>query len=165
MAFTPLAFGPGYVYQGSGITVGISLLQTSGVLSDKYVMIVTDARIDGMSCLPGTLLGAPCGNTGISLTMLCDGDKERVNPPTNNYPGVFVYSWPPYKGDYFCWNTFFKEPAMDARIVAIGARLHDSVLSHTLQLTFQLVDYPQQIPVGDPYAADLSLLGTIASSV
>ena len=150
LAFTPLAFGPSYVYEGSGITVGISLLQTSGVLSDKYVMMVTDARVDGMSCLPGTLLGAPCGNAGVFLTMLCDGDKEKVNPATNNYPGVTLYSWAPYKSDYVCWNTFFKEPAMDARIVAVGARLHNAVLSHTLQLTFQLVDYTQNAPVGDP---------------
>ena len=150
MAFSAFAFGPSYVYQGAGITVGISLLQNSGVVSEHYVMMITDARVDGMSCLPGTLLGAPCGNTGIALTMLCDGDKERVNPPTHNYPGVTLYSWAPYINDYVCWNHYFKEPAMDARIVANGAKLHDSALGHTLQLTFQLVDYTQNIPVGDP---------------
>ena len=52
-------------------------------LSQNYVMMVTDARIDGMSCLPGTLVRSYCGNTGMSLTMLCDGDrKESIRQPT-----------------------------------------------------------------------------------
>ncbi len=150
MAFSVFGFGPSYVYQGSGITVGISLLQTSGILSQNYVMMVTDARIDGISCLPGTLLGNVCGSTGISLAMLCGSNREMVNPATNNYP-VFIFSGPPYTGDYLCWSNYFGEPGMNARIVASESQLHPSAMGHTLRLIFQLIDYTQNnIPVGDP---------------
>ncbi len=150
MAFSAFAYGPSYVYQGSGMNVGISLIQTSGVMSEHYVMMVTKASLDGTSCLPGTPLGANCGSTGIALTMLCDGNREVVNPTTKNYP-VLLFSWAPYKNDYVCWEGYFGEPSMEARITANGARLHYSTLSHTLQLTFQLVDYYQNnAPVGNP---------------
>ncbi len=152
MAFSAFPFGPGYVYQGAGMNVGISLIQTSGVMTSHYIMVVTEASIDGVSCLPGTLLGANCGNTGLALTMLCDSNKEVVNPATNNYP-VFVLSPPPYSGDYVCWNTFFQEPGMEARIVANGGgRLRNPSLSaHTLRLIFQMFDINQNnVPITDP---------------
>ena len=151
MTFSAFAFGPSYVYDGSGINVGISLIQKSGLLSPNYAMVVTEASIDGLSCLPGTLLGASCGNTGISLTMLCGGSHEEVNPATDNYP-VQVSRTQPYTGDYFCDNGFFAEPGMEARIVAGGGQLRPAGQGgHTLRLIFQLIDYTQNnMPVGDP---------------
>ncbi|MFZ0705789.1 MAG: fibronectin type III domain-containing protein [Candidatus Korobacteraceae bacterium] len=152
MAFSAFAFGPSYVYQGSGINVGISLLQKSGLLSNNYAMMVTEASIDGMSCLPGTGLGAGCGNTGVSLTMLCTNSREVVKPSTDNYP-VGVWGSPPYSGNYYCWNNYFKEPGMEARIVVgTGTQFHPLTLGvHTLRLLFQLFDYTHNgIPIGDP---------------
>jgi hypothetical protein len=152
MGFSVFAFGPGYVYQGSGINVGISLIQTSGLLSPTYAMVIAEASIDGISCLPGALLGATCGNTGLSLAMLCNGNREEVNPSSDNYP-VFIFSSQPYTGDYFCWNSYFGEPGMEARIVpSVGSQRHSSAVGgHTLRLLFQLVDYTQNnIPIGDP---------------
>jgi hypothetical protein len=152
MAFSAFAFGPSYVYQGAGINVGISLIQKSGQLSGDYAMLVTEASIDGFSCLPGTLLGANCGNTGISLAMLCDANREEVNSDSDNYP-VFVFPAHPYTGAYFCWSDYFQEPGMEARIVTAGGNaFHPLTLgTHTLRLIFQLVDYTQNnIPIGDP---------------
>jgi hypothetical protein len=155
MAFSAFAFGPSYVYQGAGMNLGITLMQNSGVLKSNYIMVITEASIDGISCLPATLLGASCGNTGIALTMLCDGTKEEVNPQTNNYPG-YILSTPPFNGDYVCWNDYFGEPGMDARIVATGGQLHASRLGpstqgHTLRLIFQIIDVDNNnVPVTDP---------------
>ncbi len=155
MAFSAFAFGPSYVYQGAGMNVGISLIQNSGVMNQHYMMVVTEASIDGISCLPGTLLGANCGNTGIALTMLCGSNRETVNPQTDNYP-VFLLTGPPFQGNYVCWNNYFGEPAMDARIVATGGQLRSSRLGpstqgHTLRLIFQIIDYSQNnVPVTEP---------------
>lgn len=151
MLFSAFAVGPSYVYQGSGINVGISLMQKSGLLSSNYAMMITEASIDGISCLPGTGLGAACGNTGISLTMLCTNSREEVKQSTNNYP-VQVWGEQPYGGDYYCWDSFFKEPGMEARIVATGGGLRPLTLGgHTLRLLFQLIDYTRNgVPIGDP---------------
>ena len=150
MAFSAFASGPGYVYQGAGMNVGISLIQTSGVMSSHYIMMITAASIDGASCLPGALLGRKCGTTGMALTMLCDGNRELVNPATKNYP-VFLFSWAPYMNDYVCWNHFFDEPSMEARVFAPAGQNQVTGLGHTLGITFQLVDYTQgNSPVGDP---------------
>jgi hypothetical protein len=155
IAYSAFAFGPNYVYQGSTINVPISILQTSGVVKPTYLMVIAEASIDGISCLPGTGLGNTCGNTGIALAMLCNGNRELVNPATNNYP-VNLVSGQPYNSDYSCYDLF-GEPAMEARIVANGGQLHASshgrasTLSHTLRLIFQVVDVSQQkIPIGDP---------------
>jgi hypothetical protein len=157
IAFEGFATGPGYVYQGSIANIGIHLIQTSGVLNQNWAMLVTEASIDGMSCLPGTLLGANCGQTGISLAMLCDGNKEEVNPSTNNYPVTIFTAGPPFANDYVCWNGFFAEPGLQAKIVAGGgSQAHASGMlsngmGHTLRLIFQLVDPTQNnIPVGEP---------------
>lgn len=153
MAFTVFPWGPSYVYQNSAINVGITLIQNSGIASSDYVMVITEASVDGVSCLPGTLLGNRCGNTGISLTMLCAGNNEVVNPATNNYP-VYLFSGAPYKNDYVCWNNYFREPAMEARLSATGSgQLRPATLnqSHNLRLMFQLVNTRQNgTPVGDP---------------
>ena len=152
LTFSAFAFGPSYVYQGSGINVGLSLIQQSGVMNSDYAMMVTEASIDGVSCLPGQLLGSPCGNTGLSLTIMCTTSREEVNPATNNYP-VQTYGSKPYAGDYFCWNYYFAEPGMEARIVASGGNQTRPLAlgSHTLRLVFQLVDYTKNgVPVGDP---------------
>ncbi len=137
------------------MNVGVSLLQTSGALTDNDVMIVTAASIDGQSCLPGTLLGNNCGSTGISLTMLCAAGREEVNPATDNFT-VYIYYGSPYAGDYVCWKTYFSEPGLQARIVpgqqqnrvVSGRRINDS--SHNLSMTFQIVDYTTNTPVSDP---------------
>ncbi len=157
MAFSAFAFGPSYVYQGSGINVGISLIQNSGAISQQQAMVVTEASIDGISCLPGNGLGTVCGNTGITLTMLCDSNKEYTNSSTNNYP-VFLLQNLPFQGDYVCWANYFGEPAMEARIVTSGtgqtrqSRLGPSNLGHTLRLIFQMIDYSnnQTIPITEP---------------
>ena len=152
LAFSTFAFGPNYVYQGAGINVGISLIQKSGVLSPNYALVITEASIDGISCLPGTLLGSACGNTGISLTMLCDGNREEVDAASDNYP-VFVFPSAPYKGAYFCESSYFGEPGLEARIVAAGSnKFHPLTIGgHNLRLIFQIVDDTQNnIPIGDP---------------
>jgi hypothetical protein len=147
LAFAAFASGPSYTYQSATMEVGINLIQTSGVMSQDYIMFVTSASVDGYSCMPGTLLGANCGQTGIALTMLCDNSREEVNPPTNNYP-VTVWTGQVYTGDYFCWNAALGEPGMEAKIVA--GQLALSGLAHTLKLTFQLVNYKTNTAVGDP---------------
>ncbi len=155
LAFSAFPYGPSYVYQGAGMNVGISLIQTSGVMSSNYMMVVTEASIDGVSCLPGTLMGASCGSTGIALTMLCGNNSEMVNPQTDNYP-VFLPSGPPFQGNYICWNHYFAEPGMEARIVATGgqlrsSRLGPSIYGHTLRLILQVIDYTHNnIPVTEP---------------
>ena len=49
--------------------------------------------------------------------MLCDSNKELLNSQTNNYPVSLLQNLP-FQGDYVCWNNYFDEPAMEARIVA-----------------------------------------------
>ena len=170
LAFSAFPYGPSYVYQGAGMNVGISLIQTSGVMSSNYMMVVTEASIDGVSCLPGTLMGASCGSTGIALTMLCGNNSEMVNSQTNNYP-VFLPSGPPFQGNYVCWNHYFAEPGMEARIVATGGQLRSSRLGlstdgHTLRLILQVIDYTQNnIPVSEPAEGDLQLHGGSARPV
>jgi hypothetical protein len=156
MAFSAFAWGPSYMYQGSGINVGISLIQNSGVITAQQAMVVTEASIDGISCLPGSGLGATCGNTGITLSMLCNSNKEMSQSSTNNYP-IFLLQNLPFKGDYVCWTNYFGEPAMEARIVASGgqlktSRLGPSNLGHSLRLIFQMIDYSnnQTIPITEP---------------
>ena len=163
IAFSAFAWGPNYLYQGSTMNVGLSLIQTSGVRSQNYVMMVTQASVDGQSCLPGTLLGNECGSTGISLTMLCDSNRERINSATNNYP-VFLFPGAPFTNDYVCWSNYFDEPGMQAKIVADhgtnglkGRTLSNS--GHNLRLTLQLVDYTRNnIPVGEPHVVNYSFL-------
>ncbi len=156
LGFQPFAWGPNYVYQGTGINVGVSLIQTGGVVTDDDVLMLTNASIDGQSCLPGGLTGAPCGSTNISFTMVCANTRETVNPPTNNYT---VYLWPnsPYANDYLCWNHFFDEPSVEVRLVpgssqqtptGRGKSINDS--GHNLSMTLQVIDYKTSTPVSDP---------------
>ena len=155
MAFSAFAFGPSYVYQGSAINVPISLIQTSGVVKSNLIMVVTEASVDGISCLPGSGLGGPCGNTGINLTMLCNGNKEVYSTATNNYP-VYTLTNLPFQNDYVCWNAYFDEPSMEARLVASPGQVKTfkagpSNLGHTLRLLFQIIDTNNHnIPVGEP---------------
>ena len=157
LGFNAFTWGPNYVYQGSGINVGVSMIQTGGVVNSKDVLILQQATIDGESCLPGTLLGAPCGDTNISFTLLCSGPREEVNPQTDNYP-VWIYGGGNYVGDYVCWNSYFNEPGVQARIVPFaqskqqrsGSPKHGGDAGHNLSMTFQLIDYTTNIPIGDP---------------
>jgi hypothetical protein len=155
LGFNAFAFGPDYVYQNSGINIGVSLIQTGGIATGHDVMMLTQASIDGQSCLPGGLLGATCGDTNISFTLVCDDAREEVNPATNNYP-VWIYHGGAYVNDYVCWNSFFNEPAAEARIVPLGqqrrpgASRRSDNSSHNLSITFQIVDYTTNAPVSNP---------------
>ena len=155
LGFNAFAFGPDYVYQGSGINVGVSLIQTGGVVTSDDVLMTTQATIDGQTCLPGGSLGTTCGDTNISFTVVCDSSREEVNPGTDNYP-VWVYTAGDYKGDYICWNGYFGEPGVEARIVPLGAQKRSSLSKagndsgHTLSMTIQLVNYRTNTPVSDP---------------
>ena len=155
LGFNAFIWGPDYVYQDSGINLGVSLIQTGGVVTYDDVLMTTQATIDGQTCLPGGSLGATCGDTNISFTVVCDSSREEINPDTDNYP-VWVYKAGDYQGDYVCWNGYFGEPGVEIRIVPLGAqkrpslskRVNDS--SHTVSMTIQLVNYRTNIPVGDP---------------
>ncbi len=154
LGFNAFAFGPSYVYQNTGINIGVSMIQTGGIVTSDDALLLTQATIDGQSCLPGGLLGSPCGNTNLSLTLVCNDSREEVNPPTDNYQ-VVVYQYGNYQGDYLCWNSYFSEPGVEARIVPLGQqksvsnrRAGDS--PHNLSMTFQIIDYKTNTPVTSP---------------
>ncbi len=159
LGFNAFIWGPSYVYQNSGINLGVSLIQTGGLWNSNDVLMLTRATIDGQSCLPGALLGATCGDTDIAFSLLCDSTREEVNAATNNYP-VYTYKHDPYIGNYFCWNHYFAEPAVEARIVP-GQQSRSKFVhrtrsgsgddSHDLSMTFQIVDCISNIPVGPPH--------------
>jgi hypothetical protein len=83
-AFSAIPWGANYVYQGNGINVGVTIIQTGGTPTSSDALVVTAADIDGYSCLPGHLLGSTCHN--ITVSLLCNGPEVQGGASTNNYP-------------------------------------------------------------------------------
>ncbi len=123
-SFVPVATGPRDVYLTStnaGMNIPISIIWTGDTYVQGYAfMTVTVATIDGQNRLPGALDGKTCGTSSISLQMLCTGDSEYINPPTNNY-STLLYSSSgsnhSYDGDYTCYNHYVGEPGVELRVV------------------------------------------------
>ena len=90
LGFNAFTFGPQYVYQNSAINIGINLIQTGGIVTNNDVLMLTQASIDGQSCLPGDRWD-PCAEILISHSRCCAPSREEVNAHDGQLCGLDLW--------------------------------------------------------------------------